>query len=485
LKVIVVIHDNHQVYNVFPLDAAYISAVLKIKNVDVDVEVLCMDVYHYDNNILIEKLHKNKYDIILMGFMAPRFRRTVRKLCHDIDNNRSDDSWFILGGYGPTAMPEYVINETGADIVCIDEAEETVSDLVDCIRSEKNIEGIYGIAYKNKLLNKIVVTKRRDKNQQLDSLPFPAWELFPMDIYTSNVKFAGMKPNEKSFPIISSRGCTDRCTFCFRLESGIRSRSTSSIINEMKVLYDQYGITYFYFLDELAIISKKQILNLTKAISDNFNGVHYRMDCRVTVFDDEIASALKNSGCVFLNIGFESSSQKVLDQMNKRATVEKNIEAAEIAIKHNIGIGINVIWGMPGDNEKTLRDNAGFIKKYNQYDQIRTIRPVTPYPGSPLFYQAIAEGKLKNEAEFFDRFRNSDRYMVNFMEMDEDKIYKLLLEVNTDLILDHFNNVGGDLSEAYDMISELKSVYENPNYIYTGVRQYEDNKLLKPKYGGM
>jgi len=468
LSALIVVHDNHQETNVFPLGAAYIAA--SLQSVNVDVEVYCMDVYHHTNSELEQKLKNNSYDMLLLGFMVARFRRTVRELCHVIYRNKKSAK-FILGGYGPSAIPEYIMQETGCDVICIGEADHTVCEIAECIKDNQIFDDVKGIVWRSDN-GKIVTNPSREKNKNLDLLPYPAWDLFPMDIYTTNLHYPRMDEKEKSFPLMSTKGCTDRCTFCFRLESGIRSRSVDNIIGEMKILNNRYGITYFNFVDELAIISRKQILKLTSAIRRNFNKIKYRMDCRVTLFDDEIAQSLKESGCVFLNIGFESSSQFVLDEMSKRATVQQNINAANIANRHDIGIGVNMIWGMPGDNEKTLRDNAKFIMQYNQYDQIRTIRPVTPYPGSPLYYKAIKEGHLKGPADFFEKFKNSDRYMVNFMGIPEEEVYEMLIDVNTDLIMDHFNNTSNDMDTANRLIRELTNLYKNEDYIYTGPRTY-------------
>ena len=488
LKALIVVHDNHQDSNTFPLGAGYIAAVLREQNVE--VETYCMDVFHYTNEDLIEHLNDNNYDLVMAGFMVPRWRRTVRTLCTTIRENIDHNAWFILGGYGPSAIPEYIIEQTGADIIIVGEGELQMVDVVHSKRTggKDTLDQISGIVYRN---NGVIHTNpRRPKNNNLDSLPFPAWDLFPMDRYTTNYKFTGMGDDDRAGSLISTRGCTDKCSFCFRLEQGIRSRSPESVVEEMILLNKNYGINYYKFSDELAIISKGKILKLTNLIKQKLPGIHYRMDVRVSIFSDDIAFALRESGCVFLNIGFESSSQEVLDQMNKRVAVNQNVRAAEIAIKYGIGLGINMIWGMPSDNEKTLRDNAMFIKKYNQYDQIRTIRPVTPYPGSPLYYKAIAEGYLKGPQDFFDKFKNADRYMVNFMGMPEDKIYELLIEVNTDLILDHFNHTSGNMKMAYHMIDELTKLYSNEAYTYTGPRHYAaanskgeaDNLALRSSY---
>ena len=102
-----------------------------------------------------------------------------------------------------------------------------------------------------------------------------------------------------------------------------------------------------------------------KKLQRNDLKIKYQCNARVDIFDEEIADCLKESGCQFVNFGMESSDQKVLDLMNKNTTVEANIKAAEIVKKRGIGIGLNFIWGNPGDTEKSLWDNVNLIKKYN------------------------------------------------------------------------------------------------------------------------
>jgi radical SAM superfamily enzyme YgiQ (UPF0313 family) len=189
MKALIVVHDNHQESNVFPLGAAYIASSLMIS--EVDVETFCMDVFHQTNQELSELILNKSFDIILLGFMAPRFRRTVRELCLTIDKARGVESFFILGGYGPSAMPEYVIQETGADIVCVGEADYTITSIVNAIKvgnSRAETQGllseINGIVYKNSF-GSVITNDRAPKIKKLDDLPLPRWDLFPMDIYTT------------------------------------------------------------------------------------------------------------------------------------------------------------------------------------------------------------------------------------------------------------------------------------------------------------
>jgi len=362
-----------------------------------------------------------------------------------------------------------MLRKTKADVAVIGEGEETILEIMMAhLDGSKDFSNIMSVAYLKQSV--YVENPRRKTIKTLKNIPHPAWDIFPMEKYTSCLRFSRMTESDRAFPIMSTRGCTDKCSFCFRLDSGIRVRKPEDVIDEMKILYEKYGVTYFYFVDELAVVNKKQILKLLKLIKTELPPIKFRMDCRVTCFDHEIARELKSAGCGMLNIGFETSSQKVLDEMNKRASVTQNIAAAELALKNEIGIGINMIWGLPGDTIETMKNNAEFIKKYNQYDQIRTIRPVTPYPGSPLFVKAVKEGALEGPDDFYEKFNNSDLYMVNFTNETMDKIYEALFEVNSDLIRDHFQNTSQNWDRADDLIGRFRALYFEGGIDFRGPR---------------
>lgn len=466
-RVLFVIPDNYQDDNVFPMGPGYLAAVLQMAGVT--VETYCMDVFHYSLDDLRNYLNNNSYDMVCLGYMGPRFKRGVQDTCIVISQSIEKDCWFVIGGYGPSSCPEYMLKNTMADVLVIGEGEETLLEVM-MARKGKGIKlrNIKSVAFMHN--NEFVQNERRQTIRYLNELPQPAWDIFPMEKYTNCLKFAGMNEDDRAFPIVSTRGCTDKCSFCFRLDSGIRIRKPEQVIHDMKVLNKHYGVNYFYFVDELAIVSKRQILKLLDQIVTELPPIKFRIDCRVTCFDEDIAIALKQAGCVFLNIGFETSSQKVLDQMNKRATITQNVKAAELALKHGLGMGINIIWGMAGDTLETMKSNAKFIKKYNQYDQIRTMRPVTPYPGSPLFNIAVSEKKLKGPEDFYNKFGNSDLYLVNFTDEPIEAIYETLYEVNKDLILDHYKNTTNDMEMANELIERFRKLYFEGDTEFRGPR---------------
>lgn len=474
-KALFIIHDVYQEDNTFPLGPAYLAACLK--KAGHKVETYCMDVFHYTNEELACFLENSEFDLICMGFLAARFNETVIDIC-EVINEHKKNALFQLGGHGPSPIAEYILTKTKADVVGIGECEDTIVELMECKLNGEDLSKVKGIAYRNE--NFVKVNAEREPIKNLDSIPFPAWEVFPMEKYVGAIKEA-FAQNEQTFAMISSRGCVNKCNFCYRMEKGIRVRSIEKVVEEIKILNNKYGVSVFEFQDELFVFSKERIQKFNQLLKENNLNIKYTANCRSDIFDEEMAIILKDSGCNFLNIGFESTSQKVLDFMNKNTTVEENEKAVEIANKVGINVGLNFIWGEPGDDDKTLKESAEFIKKYNSYSQIRTVRPVTPYPGCDLYIYAIEKGLLKGPEDFFDRFKNSDLIAVNFTNMSNEEMYKLLYEVNKDLILDHFNHTSKDMKAANELIQSFYALYFKGETKFRGARKYteDDVKNLK------
>ena len=448
-----VVHDVYQDDNELPLGPAYIASVLR-KN-DVEVEVYSMDVFHYTNKQLGEYLDKREYDLIGVGFMAARFKETIIDLCKTI-NKHKKKAWLVLGGHGPSPIPEYMFKTTNADVVVVGECENIIMEVLND-KQENNNKRVY----------------RAKPVKHLDEIPFPSWDLFPTKIYADSYKWKGMNNEDKAMDILSSRGCVNRCAFCYRMEKGIRVRTIPNIIEEMKLLNNRYNVNYFLFEDELFVLSKKRLEEFYIAVQNANLDIRYVCNARVTLIDEELLQLMKDSGCIFINYGFESMNQKVLDGMYKNTTVEQNENAAKLTKQFNIPFGLNLIWNNKYDTLETLKQDKEFIIKHNLYGQLRTIRPVTPYPGCALYYEAINEGLLTGPDDFFNRFHNSDLITVNFTDLDEKTMYNALYKTNKELIYDHYKKTNGNMKEAEEGIEGFRRLYFEGDYKFRGVRHYD------------
>lgn len=470
-NVLFIIHDNYQDSNQFPLGPAYLASVLEQNGYT--VEVYCMDVFHYTNDDLANKLKKDTYDLIGLDFMAARYTETIVDLCKVI-NKHKGNAKFILGGHGPSPIPIYMLMKTNADIVAIGEAEETIIDVMKYIHGLMPIDDVKGIAYRDN--NHIHITQKRELIKKLDTIPFPAWHLFPMDKYTTSTRTGWMEKDERYIAIITSRGCINTCTFCARLTEGIRLRNLNKVIEEMKVLEKEYGVTCFNISDELFLISKKRALKFCELLKENNMKIKFSAGARADVLDEETAIALKEAGCGILSVGFESSSQDSLDYMKKNTTVEDNIRTLEISRKVGLPVALNFIWGYPTDTYEILMDNVKIINEYNQFKQLRTIRPVTPYPGCELYYEAIFKGLLQGPDDFFTKFKNSDLITVNFTRYSDKQCYEWLFEANKKLIEYHYEHTDMTREECDDLINQFYNLYFKGFYKFRGARRYETKR---------
>ena len=450
--VLFIVHDLYQEDNQFPLNIAYLASILE--NNGYTVETYCMDVYHYTNKELAKKLDNNEYKIIGLSFMAARFNETVRELCKVI-NKHKKDAWLVLGGHGPSPIPDYMLKTTKCDAVVVGEGEYAILDLM---------------KDKSKNINKHIYQNMPIKH--IDDVPFPAWHLFPMDKYIGVMHWN----NGVSMQLISSRGCINRCTFCYRLEKGLRLRSIDNLMEEMMYLNSKYGVDTFQFQDELFLISEKRIDKFNKALKDNGLEIGYTANARVDILNERVATKIKDGGCLLLNVGFESSSQEVLDYMKKNVKVEENMNALKVLKKVGLPAGLNFIWGYPPDNKDTLFENARLIKKHNLYKQCRTIRPVTAYPGCELYYEAIDKKLIDGPEDFFNKFKNSDLMTINHTNYPTELCYKWLLEVNTDLIHDHYLHTTGNPHDGDYLIKQFDDLYSGRITKFRGSRHYNKDE---------
>jgi radical SAM superfamily enzyme YgiQ (UPF0313 family) len=257
------------------------------------------------------------------------------------------------------------------------------------------------------------------------------------------------------------------------MEKGIRFRSIPKVIEEIKHLNKTYGVTYFAMQDELFVASVKRLREFTDALEKEHLKIKYFCGgIRADTVTEEMIQLLKQTGCCYINVGFESVTQQCLIEMNKRTTPEDNIRTAKLVNKYDIPIGINFIWGIWSDTAETLRASVDFIKQFNTYDELRTIRPITPYPGCELYYQAIEKGLLTGPEDFFNKFTNSDLLTVNFTKLSNDEFYRVLFEANKELILDHYRHTDGDREEAEQRINDFYNLYFKGFIKFRGPRHF-------------
>lgn len=436
MKILLIAYDNDSFISVFPLGLAYIASACR--EAGHEVKIYNQDVNHWPEEHLLELLNKKKFDVVGMGIVAGYYQyRKLLKISQAI-NASKNRPFFVIGGHGPSPEPAYFLRKTKADAVIIGEGELTVVELLKTLESKKSLSTVKGIAFIDN--NKFIQTPRRPLIPDINKIAFPAWDLFPIDHY-SLLKGSSAESKARSMMILSARGCTFKCNFCYRMDDGQRLRSPESIVDEIKRLQKDYSIVNIGFEDELLMSSAKRTVELCESFIKAKLKFNWRCSGRLNYANPEVLKLMKDTGCFFINYGIESLDDKVLKNMNKGLTQAVIIKGIENTLKAGISPGLNIIFGNIGDNAETLNKSVEFLLKYDDGSQLRTIRPVTPYPGSPLYYYAIEKGLLKDCADFYEnKHLNSDLLTVNFTDFSDDEFYKCLMEANIRLIKNYYKN---------------------------------------------
>ena len=372
-----------------PLNLMYLAAALE--NVSIPVKIIDDDLYQAGFDKITNLA--SKIDPKVVGITATT--ATIKNALEYIKNIKKalPNTLTVIGGSHPTFMPyETLKSEKTLDAVVIGEGEETIVDIADNAR--KNLSGIKGISYRND--DKIRKTPSRPLIKDLDSLPFPARHLVPFKSYELSSQAGGM---------ITSRGCVFSCNYCSSsliMGKKFRTRSPENVVDELEELSYKYGLKEVAFLDDIFMLNKKRAGMIADEIKRRDIDVSFIASSRVNNVDKRLLESLKDSGMSTLYCGVESGSQRVLDLMGKGITLKQAENAFKIA--KNVGIDVvgSFILGYPGETVEEMNQTIDFsIKLDPDYCQYSIL---TPFPGTPIYYELKHKGLLDTE--------NWDKYTV-------------------------------------------------------------------------
>jgi radical SAM superfamily enzyme YgiQ (UPF0313 family) len=266
----------------------------------------------------------------------------------------------ICGGAHPSALPES--DELAIfDNVVAGEGEISIVDIANAYRKKERIPRII----------------RSDFIKDLDSIPLPAWDM--VDI----MRFRRKVDGKRCFGIVGSRGCSFRCAFCDQAIMGnkVRFRSIDNIIYEIKEIIDVYGVRHFEFFDDMFSVKKSRLIEFKEKVK-LFN-IGYRCNGRTDILTKDTYELLRDSGCKVVCFGIESGSQKILDRMNKKNSVENNYKAVKIAQESGLNVIGYFMIGFPGETVETINESIEFIERSN-IDQAQFYTFV-PLPGCDVY----------------------------------------------------------------------------------------------------
>ncbi len=401
-----------------PLGLAYIAAVLE--NAGHKVAILDSPTLRLDTKTFLQKVREFKPDVVGLSLITPTApkgytaAKKIKEMC--------PDTIVIAGGPHVTYMYDEAL-DNGIDVVVRFEGERTVLELVDVLErfglNPDALRKVRGIAYRDRE-GRTVVTENREFIEDLDTLPFPARHLLPMDRYTVLGK------SIRAAHIMASRGCPYGCIFCltsYYWGRRVRYRSAKNVANEIQLVVEKYGAKYIIFTDDEFTLSRRFVYELIRELRERKLDIVFTCGARVDHMDREFMKFLVENGCVALYFGVESGSQETLDRIGKGITLDQCRKVFQWARELGVFAMGSFVIGFPWETVDDIRKTIEFALELDpSYAQFTV---ATPYPGTPLFSYAVENNLI---VDWNWEHYTTVRPVMRGFYLDVDTIARLLKE---------------------------------------------------------
>lgn len=276
----------------------------------------------------------------------------------------------------------------GVDCIIMGEPEDRVVEVAERLEAGRSLEGIPGIAFRENEAD--IVGKPSDLPADLDALPMPAWEDFPLRGYWVAGFAHAPVSGAKFLPILTSRGCPYRCTFCIAPEVNPkwRGRSAKHVVDEMEHFYRTLGVTDFHVSDLDPTVSDKRTREICNELICRKLPITWKLAQGTkieTIKSEDTLELMAKAGCVFVSFSPESGSPDLLKIMNKPFDHEHALRMAKKMHALDIRMQAVFIGGVPGETPRDRDMSVAYAKKLIKagVDEISLVI-FTPLPGAAL-----------------------------------------------------------------------------------------------------
>ncbi|HLG19541.1 MAG TPA: radical SAM protein [Bdellovibrionota bacterium] len=369
---------------------AYATAVLEKAGVDAHIyDFPARDWGRPEFETLIAK---EQPDFVVLDSTTPSIQSDIE--CARLVKAKAAHSIVIMVGPHASSLPEQTLRraEGAVDMVAVGEYDFTVRD---AILNYPDLKGVLGLVYWND--GDIQKNPPRPLIEDLDELPYPSWHQLDLLKYFDGTKL------HPYIDIFSGRGCPHKCTFCLwpQVMHGhkLRVRKPERVVDEMeydiKICPEVVKGGEFFFEDDTFTLHKPTALGICEEILRRNLKVTFSVNARVDTADVHMMKMLKKAGCRELLVGFESGDQQILNNIQKRATVEQAEEFMVRTKEAGLDVHGTFVIGLPGETPQTIDRTVDFAKNLG----LHTLQfsAAMPFPGTKYFEYCEENGHLQTK----------------------------------------------------------------------------------------
>ncbi len=381
-----------------PLASLYLGTALKKHNIEVKI-------FHElarDYKKVVSQIVDYKPDLVGMSV----FTGYHNKIYVDLSRELKQKGYLIIWGNAhPSMLPEQTLSEESINFVAFGEGEETLVELANNLDQPEKYQNILSLGFRDKSGN-IVINKRRDF-VDMDKYLID-WSLVDLNRFIAPY-FSGKY--KRMLIITTSRGCPFNCQFCYNLvfnNRRWRAHSAEKLIANLKPVIEKYKIDLIKLDDDNFFVNKERAFNIVRSL-----GLPYLAEARVEYVDKEFVKNLQSTNCVEITFGFESGSDRILQEVVKKGSTTKDIKkAVELFKDSGVIISGSFVFGFPTETEDEYKKTMRFIIELLEINKnlVFTCGWFLPYAGTGLYEEAKKIGfippKKIEDWDQFDRWRN-------------------------------------------------------------------------------
>lgn len=293
----------------------------------------------------------------------------------------------IIGGIHASLYPWETMRNKCVDAVVVGEGEHTFRELIE----NRTAHLIRGVVFREG--SKLVETEPRPLEKDLDTFPFPARDLLRIGSYTP---FLFLK--KPIAALFASRGCPYRCTFCCKMNGfTYRSRNPEKVVDEIRLLVDEFGCREVTFLDGMFGLRNSWVKSLCRRLIEERLDVVWSCMTRVNVVDEERLRLEKRAGCWMHYYGIETGSPEIMKNIKKDISLQQVRRSVEMTNRAGIKSWGSFMFALPGETPLHARETLDFAKSLKL--DFASFHLTTPYRGTELYATWEKYGKLDENLE--------------------------------------------------------------------------------------
>ncbi len=400
-----------------PLGLLHIASELEQHGFTVQVQ----DVFTYEpDESVLQRVVDFRPGYVGFSIVTPTVSKTRGFL--ERLRKRLPEAVYFAGGVHPTVAPEKTMEDLGLSFVVVGEGEMTLREALQNLEAGQSLEGVAGLMRRDES-RRLVLEPPRPLVADLDSFPLPARHLVDVNKYFIAPGYIRSYFLDRVANVLTSRGCPMPCVFCCsHLLSGrkVRRRRLECVMAEIDSLIDHYDLDGIYISDETFTFRSEWVLGFCEEIEKR--GLPWGCATHVGLVDDRLVKRMREAGCIQVDTGVESGSNRVLKTIKKQITDTEIRETFALYRRHGIRTFATFMVGNPEETKEDILLTR---------DLIREIRPTytlfswfTPFYGTSTFEwmrENRQDLKIENVLESYD-FITSDSPPVNLTNMTDQEL---------------------------------------------------------------